>query len=222
MRKNLGQSLPFCFILVLIAVMAQGVTLAETPEDGVQTEVPAPAVTSEQSETQRQNYRLFGSRRTDESQTAHDYPLFRAHAARYYPERDAQKATRLSIMMPGLGQAYADNYGKASFFLVAELGTFALAGYNIARALHYNDRGGFETGFHDPRLDEFLTAEQARVRMRNHTLFSGIFIVTGIGLHLWNVFDAAKTTEAYNNRRFSVQMQQRDTGMHSLVFTHQF
>ncbi len=218
MKAKLVQSLPLCFILILIAVMTQGVTLAEPTETAIGDEV----LPGEKVKTQRQNYQLFASRLPDAPRAERVYPLFRAHAHRYYPERDAQKATRLSMLMPGLGQAYAGNYGKASFFLVAELGTFALAGYNLARALHYNDSGGFETGFHDPRLGEFLTADQARVRMRNHTVFSGLFLVTGIGLHLWNVFDAAKTTEAYNNRRFSVQMQQRDSGMHSVVFTHQF
>ncbi len=224
MKKNLMQSLPIPLILMLFAVLGQTAVFAETTEDSaVQTEADASTTaTGENAKTSAQNYPLFTSRQTNASQTERDYPLFRAHAERYYPERDVQKAARLSLLMPGLGQAYAGNYGKASFFLVTELGTFALAGYHIARALHYNAQGGFETGFHDARLDEFLTAEQARVRMRNHSLFSGIFLVTGIGLHIWNVFDASKTTERANNRRFEVQMQQRDSGMHSLVFTHQF
>ena len=229
MKKNLMHYLPIFFILMLFAVLGQTVAFAATTEgSAVQPEVEASnTATGETTKAGTQNYQLFASKRTDtpqkqRSQTEQDYPLFRAHAERYYPERDVQKATRLSLMMPGLGQAYAGNYGKASFFLVTELGTFALAGYHLARALHYNARDGFESGFHDPRLGEFLTANQARVRMRNHSLFSGIFLVTGIGLHLWNVFDASKTTAAANNRRFSVRMQQRDSGMRSVVFTHQF
>ena len=150
------------------------------------------------------------------------YPLFRSHAERYYPALDVQKAARLSTFMPGLGQAYAGNYTKATLFLTAELGTFALAGYNIARALHYNDQGVFETGFQDIRTGEFLTYEQGRTRMKNHTFLSGVLLATGIGIHVWNIFDAPKTAEAYNNRRFSVQVQQRDSGISSLIFTHRF
>lgn len=225
MKKNLLQYVPIPLTLMLFAVLGQTVAFAEkTERSAAQTEADLPDETAQAS---TQNYRLFASTRTDtpekqRGQTEPVYPLFRAHSERYYPERDVQKATRLSLMMPGLGQAYAGNYGKASFFLVTELGTFALAGYHLARALHYDKQDRFETGFHDPRLDEFLTAAQARVRMRNHSLFSGIFLVTGIGLHLWNVFDASKTTEAANNRRFSVQMQQKDNGMHSVVWTHRF
>jgi len=170
----------------------------------------------------KRNPQTFTPGYTEETQTEHKYPLFRAHAQHYYPELDVQTATRLSTLMPGLGQAYAGNYTKATLFLTAELGTFALAGYNIARALHYNDHGGFETGFQDPRTGEFLDADQAQARMINHTLFGGIFLLTGIGLHIWNVLDAPKTAEAYNNQRFSVQMQQTDSGISSLIFTHRF
>lgn len=151
-----------------------------------------------------------------------EYPLFREHAERYYPALDLKKASRLSTFMPGLGQAYAGNYTKATLFLTAELGTFALAGYNIARALHYNDQGVFETGFQDPRTDKFLTFEQGRTRRNNHALLSGVLLATGIGIHIWNILDAPKTAEAYNNRRFSVQVQQRNNGIRSLIFTHRF
>ena len=158
----------------------------------------------------------------EEPETEPDYPLFRPHSERYYPELNIQKAQQLSTFMPGLGQAYAGNYKKATLFLAAELTTFALAGYNIARALHYNEQSVFETGFQDDRTGEFLTYEQGQTRMRNHTLFSGIFLVTGIGIHIWNILDAPKTAEAYNNQRFSMQMQQTDSGYQSLVFTHRF
>ena len=157
-----------------------------------------------------------------ETETESAYPLFRSHPERYYPELDVNRAARLSMLMPGLGQAYAGNYTKATLFLTFELGTFALAGYHIARALHYNDQDVFETGFKDIRTDEFFTHEQGRTRMRNHTFFSGVFLATGIGLHIWNILDAPKTAEAYNNRRFSVQMQQTDSGAQSLIFTHKF
>ena len=174
------------------------------------------------SDTKDQKPLPFVPGYVDEPETEPDYALFRSHPERYYPELDLQKAQRLSIFMPGLGQAYAGNYTKATLFLTVELSTFALAGYNIARALHYNEQSVFETGFQDVRTGEFLTYDQGRTRMKNHAFFSGIFLATGIGIHIWNILDAPKTAEAYNNRRFSLQVQQTDSGFQSLVFTHRF
>ena len=179
--------------------------------------------TDEKSDAENQGIQpLFRNYFSDTAEPESEYPLFREHAERYYPALDLKKASRLSTFMPGLGQAYAGNYTKATFFLTAELGTFALAGYNVARALHYNDQGVFETGFQDIRTGEFLTYEQGRTRMKNHAFLSGVLLATGIGIHIWNIFDAPKTAEAYNNRRFSVQVQQRDNGISSLIFTHKF
>ncbi len=180
------------------------------------------AVTNTETDTASQKPLPFVPGYMDEPETEPNYSLFRSHSERYYPELDVQKAKRLSTFMPGLGQAYAGNYTKATLFLTAELSTFALAGYNIARALHYNEQRVFETGFQDARTGEFLTYDQGRTRMKNHALFSGIFLATGIGIHIWNILDAPKTAEAYNNRRFSLQVQQTDSGLQSLVFSHRF
>ena len=205
--------LPFLLFLITGSISA----IAETSE----TDTSASAAESD-AETQ-EILPLFRNYMAEtESETESTYPLFRSHAERYYPELDVKKATQLSTLMPGLGQAYAGNYMKATLFLSSELGAFALAGYNIARALHYNKQNVFETGFLDARTGEFLTYEQGRTRMWNHTFFSGMFLATGIGLHIWNILDAPKTAEAYNSRRFSVEMQQTDSGVQSLMFTHRF
>lgn len=205
--------LPFLIFLITGAISVT----AETSE----TDTSASA---EEADTETQDtLSLFRNYMAEpETETESTYPLFRSHSERYYPELDIEKATRLSTFMPGLGQAYAGNYMKATLFLSSELGTFALAGYNIARALHYNKQNVFETGFLDARTGEFLTYEQGRTRMWNHTLFSGVFLATGIGLHIWNMLDAPKTAEAYNSRRFSVDMQQTDNGSQSLTVTHRF
>ncbi len=189
---------------------------AETGTDETDT------VPNMESDTTNQKPLPFIPGYMDEPETEPNYALFRSHPERYYPELDLQKAQRLSIFMPGLGQAYAGNYTKATLFLTVELSTFALAGYNIARALHYNEQSGFQTGFQDARTGEFLTYNQGRTRMRNHAFFSGIFLATGIGIHIWNILDAPKTAEAYNNRRFSLHVQQTDSGFQSFVFTHRF
>ena len=204
---------PLCMLLAFLLLFITGPVsvIAET------------APTDEKSDAENQRTQpLLRNYLSDTSETKSEYPLFRSHAERYYPPLDLKKASRLSTFMPGLGQAYAGNYTKATLFLTAELGTFALAGYHIARTLHYNDQGVFETGFKDDRTDKFLTYEQGRTRMKNHAFLSGVLLATGIGIHIWNIFDAPKTAEAYNNQRFSVQVQQKDSGISSLIFTYRF
>ena len=202
---------PLCMLLVFLLLFISGSV-------SVHAETRSADEKSDAKNNTQSLFRNYLSTPEPES----EYPLFREHAERYYPALDLKKASRLSTFMPGLGQAYAGNYTKATFFLTAELATFALAGYNIARALHYNDQGVFETGFQDIRTGEFLSYEQGRTRRNNHVFFSGVLLATGIGIHVWNIIDAPKTAEAYNNRRFSVQVQQRDNGIRSLLFTHRF
>ncbi|MYB92674.1 hypothetical protein F4054_15740 [Candidatus Poribacteria bacterium] len=217
--KEVVQIPPLFYILftfVLFLSIGFGDVNAQTVTDETDTAADT------ESDTARLKPLPFVPGYVEEPETEPNYTLFRTHPERYYPELDLQKAKRLSTFMPGLGQAYAGNYTKATLFLTVELGTFALAGYNIARALHYNKQQVFETGFQDIRTGEFLTYDQGRTRMRNHAFFSGIFLATGIGIHIWNILDAPKTAEAYNNRRFSLQVQQTGSGLQSLVFTHRF
>lgn len=161
-------------------------------------------------------------RATQDADTEPTYPLYRKHANQYYPERSSRKASLLSASMPGLGQAYADNYVKATLFLTAEIGVFALAGYNIARALHYRNHDIYGTGFYDERTSNFLSKDQVKARMADHSIRGALFLITGIGLHVWNILDASKTADAYNKRRFSVQMQQTKNGTHAFIFFHRF
>ena len=166
--------------------------------------------------------RWHKSRPSQDVGTEPVYPLYRQHATQYYPMRSSRKASLLSASMPGLGQAYADNYLKASLFLTVEIGVFALASYNIARALHYRSHDTFRTGFLDERTNTFLDKDQVRSRMADHSIRGTLFLITGIGLHVWNIVDASKTAKEYNNRRISVQMQQTNHGVHALIFTHRF
>ena len=208
----------FCILLTFMLFLSTGFVdvNAQTVTDETDT------ATNTETDTASQKPLPFVPGYMDEPEMEPNYSLFRSHSERYYPELDLQKAQRLSTFMPGLGQAYAGNYTKATLFLTVELGTFALAGYNIARTLYYNEQRVFETGFQDVRTGEFLTYDQGRTRMKNHAFFSGLFLATGIGIHIWNILDAPKTAEAYNNRRFSLQVQQTDSGFQSLVFTHRF
>ncbi|MYF56922.1 hypothetical protein F4083_09335 [Candidatus Poribacteria bacterium] len=175
------------------------------------------------TETKRRYpYPQESSAATDTAASEENYPLFRTHRKQYYPELSTRKATILSATMPGLGQAYADNYLKATLFLASEIGVFSYASYHIARSLHYRNHNKFNTGFYDERAGGFLTDDQVKARSVDHAIQGSLFVVVGIGIHVWNIMDASKTAEAYNNRRISVQMQQTNSGSRALVFNLMF
>ncbi len=170
------------------------------------------------TETKRRYpYPQKSSTATDTAAAEENYPLFRTHRKQYYPELSTRKATILSATMPGLGQVYADNYLKATLFLVSEIGVFSYASYHIARSLYYRNHNKFNTGFYDERTDDFLIEDQVKARFVDHAIQGSLFVVVGVGIHVWNILDASKTAEAYNNRRISVQMQQTNSGSRALV-----
>ena len=152
------------------------------------------------------------------------YPLFRPHSSKYYPPKNTRQAIVLSAALPGLGQVYGGRPGKGFTFLIAEFGLLAFAGFNLDRAVHYNDLADrFTTGFFDPHnIETFLTADQGHVKSRGHARLGTIFLATGIGVHIWNIFDAAETVKEYNNRRFPAQVQQTSDGATYLTLTHRF
>ncbi|MBI1927439.1 hypothetical protein HYR99_24765 [Candidatus Poribacteria bacterium] len=151
------------------------------------------------------------------------YPLFRSHAPQYYPPKGVRTATLLSATLPGLGQTYAGSPGKGVAFLIAELGLLSVAGRNLDRAVHYDELvDRFATGFYDPYSDDFLTTNQGRVRAQSHATLGAVFLASGIGVYIWNIFDAAKTVNRYNERRFPAQVQQTVNGDTYLTITHRF
>lgn len=151
------------------------------------------------------------------------YPLFRPHASKYYPPKDTRMAVLFSAMLPGSGQVYAGSSTKGVAFLVAEFGVLAVAGLNLGRAAQYADNADrFTTGFYDSYTDTFLTADQGHVKARSHARLGGILLAAGIGIHIWNIFDAAETVKRYNNQRFPAQVQQTESGDPYLSFTYRF
>jgi hypothetical protein len=141
------------------------------------------------------------------------YPLFRLHAPKYYPPKTARTAILLSATLPGLGQTYSERPARGLAFLAAGVGLIAVGGFNLDRAVTYNDRSNlFNERFYDPYGDGFLTVDQGRVKARGHAQFGVLFLASGIGVYLWNIFDAAKTVDQYNERRFPVQTQQNMQG----------
>ena len=185
--------------------------LAEPTTDETPT-VPAGTQVNANIEDSPTSLTLGGSviprdpnRQTDSS----DYPLFRPHARKYYPQKTARTAILLSATLPGLGQTYSGRPGRGLSFLAAGIGLIVMGGFHLDRAITYNDRSNrFNTGFDDPYGDNFLTADQGSVKARGHAQFGVLFLASGIGVYIWNIFDAAKTVNEYNERRFSVQAQQ--------------
>ena len=152
-----------------------------------------------------------------------NYPLFRPHAPKYYPQKTARTAILLSATLPGLGQTYSGRPGRGLAFLAAGIGLIAAGGFHLDRAITYNDRSNrFNTGFDDPYSDSFLTVDQGHVKTRGHAQFGVLFLASGIGVYIWNIFDAAETVNEYNKRRFPVQAQQNVYGEPYLTVNHRF
>ena len=152
-----------------------------------------------------------------------DYPLFRPHASKYYPPKTARTAILLSATLPGLGQTYSGRPGKGLAFLAAGVGLIAAGGFHLDRAVNYNDLSNrFNTGFYDSGSNRLLSKDQMRVKARSHAQFGVLFLAGGIGVYIWNIFDAAKTTNQYNERRFPVQAQQSVYGETYLTVNRRF
>ena len=203
----------YLFVLIVFAGFTIGwnIVAAESTAD----EIPvAPTRTQGHTDIEDSSTALTlgGSvlpRDPDRQADSPDYSLFRSHPSKYYPPKAARTAILLSLTLPGLGQTYSGRPGRGLAFLAAGIGLIAAGGFHLDRAITYNDRSDrFNTGFDDPYSGNFLTADQGQVKARGHARFGVLFLASGIGVYLWNIFDAAKTVDQYNERRFSVQMQQ--------------
>jgi hypothetical protein len=220
MKKHLFVLIAFATFTIGGNIVAAESTADETPTVRERTQTHTDIESSSASPS------LIGSvlprdpnRQTEPS----DYPLFRSHASKYYPPKTARTAIFLSATLPGLGQTYSGRPVKGLAFLVAGIGLVAAGGFHLDRAVNYNDLSNrFNTGFYDPHGGNFLTADQGHVRARGHAQFGVLFLAGGIGVYLWNIFDAAKTIDQYNERRFPVQAQQSVYGETYLTVNRRF
>ena len=195
-------------------------TADETPTVPVGRQVDADTKDSSTSPTLGGRILLRDPNRQTDSP---DYSLFRPHARKYYPQKTARTAILLSATLPGLGQTYSGRPMRGLAFLAAGIGLIATGGFHLDRAVTYNDRSNrFNTGFDDPYSDSFLTANQGHVKARGHAQFGVLFLASGIGVYIWNIFDAAKTVDEYNKRRFPVQAQQSVYGEPYLTINRRF
>ncbi len=206
MKKHLFVLIAFTNFVIGWNIVAAESTAGETATD------PEMAQASTNIEDASVSLSLTGSvlpRDPNRQAESQDYPLFRSHASKYYPPKTARTAILLSATLPGLGQTYSGRPVRGLAFLTAGIGLIAAGGFHLDRAVNYNDLSNrFNTGFYDPHGDGFLTADQGHVKSRGHAQFGVLFLAGGIGVYLWNIFDASKTTDQYNERRFPVQAQQ--------------
>lgn len=216
------------YFVILIAfvsfITGWNVGLAESTTDETMVLAEAQARTNMEDSPTAPTLRGSVLPRDLNSQTdSSDYPLFRPHASKYYPPKTARTAILLSATLPGLGQTYSGRPVRGLAFLAAGIGLIAAGGFNLDRAVNYSDLSDrFNTGFYDPHDGDFLTADQGRVKSRAHTQFGVLFLASGIGVYIWNIFDAAKTVDQYNERRFPVQAQQNKHGETYLTVSRRF
>ncbi len=93
--------------------------------------------------------------------------------------KDPFLAGLLSAEMPGLGQMYSGKWLKGGLFLVGTVGC-----YVIANA--YSQKAG----------DPLLTDES----IKKYESMSGLFVLAGLSMHVWNIIDSYKTANRHNIR----------------------
>lgn len=91
--------------------------------------------------------------------------------------KDPFLAGLLSAQMPGVGQMYSSKWLKGGLFLAGTVGCYITAGAYSARA-----------------GNEALTTEAQDQNKR----LSGLFVLAGLGMHVWNIVDAYKTANRHN------------------------
>ena len=118
----------------------------------------------------------------------------------YYPRKSPSAAASLSAIIPGMGQAYAGSPGKGALFLVSEIALVAAAGFNFDRANHYDYYSDRFDKFYDKHSDAQITNRQGYVEAKKYNTLGAMFLLGTLGVHVWNIFDAADTARNYNRR----------------------
>jgi hypothetical protein len=131
----------------------------------------------------------------------------------YYPIKNPSTAASLSALIPGMGQAYAGNPGKGALFLLSEIALCASAGFNFNRADYYDYYADRYDRFYDEHSDSLITYEQGYVEANKYRILGAMFVLGTLGVHVWNIFDAADTARDYNNNhalRLGFKFQPKD------------
>ena len=131
----------------------------------------------------------------------------------YHPRKSPSAAASLSALIPGMGQTYAGSPGKGALFLVSEIALVAAASFNFDRADYYDYYADRYDRFHDKYSDSFITYNQGYVEAKKYRTLGAMFLLSTLGVHVWNIFDAADTARNYNRRhalRLGFKLQPND------------
>lgn len=115
--------------------------------------------------------------------------------------KDPGTAVLMSAVAPGSGQMYAGRPGKGILFLASEIALFAAAGFHFDRAGYYNAQSDRVRRFYDEYSESWLAYDEGYDKARENTTLGTVFLLSGLGVHLWNILDAANTARHYNKRR---------------------
>ncbi len=99
--------------------------------------------------------------------------------------KDPFLAGLLSAQMPGVGQMYSSKWLKGGLFLVGTV-TCYLTANNYAH-----------------RADSSVWTPEAQKQLQTT---SNLFLLLGIGIHVWNIVDAYKTANVHNLRMLEERM----------------
>jgi len=139
-----------------------------------------------------------GGKKKRRQRTKTRRPYVRRIPKRY---KDPGTAALLSAIVPGSGQIYAGRPEKGILFLTSEVALFTVAGFYFDRAVYYDAKSDRFDRFYDEYSESLLTYEEGYDKAREKRTLGTVFVLSGLGVHLWNILDAANTAKNYNKRR---------------------
>jgi len=128
------------------------------------------------------------------------YTSRRKTPSRYFLYRDPAIAAGLSATVPGLGQLFANRPDKGVAFFIAELTIFSIASWSYGRADYYDDYSDRYDWFYDKHTDSFVSYDEGYGKARGYAAFGTVFLLSGVGVYIWNIFDAFETADQYNKQ----------------------
>ncbi len=117
--------------------------------------------------------------------------------SRDYVRKNPTTVAILSAIAPGMGQVYADKPGKGIAFFMSDIALLGAALYHLDRANRSDDYANR----YDSYLDGHDTYRQSYVKSNGHNALGTALLLGWLGVHVWNIFDAAETARSYNIRR---------------------
>ena len=128
---------------------------------------------------------------------------------RYFIYKDPGTAAELSAKVPGLGQLYANRPDKGIAFFIADLTILSVSAWCYGRADYYDDYSDRYDLFYDKYSNSHLTYDEGYSKAKGYVAVGTIFLLGGVGVYIWNIFDAAETANQYNKqfKQFALEIK---------------